>query len=125
MKFNCDYCKKESHDRDSHYKRKKHHFCSMKCYALYRIHKMPKEDQNAYKGGGMGEDQRNVRRAARTILNHAIGEKRMDRPSKCSCCDSTENIEAHHEDYSKPLDVVWLSRKCHRKIHENPELLKA
>ena len=24
---------------------------------------------------------------------------------------------AHHEDYSKPYDVVWLCPPCHRNLH--------
>lgn len=28
-------------------------------------------------------------------------------------------VEAHHPDYSKPLDVVWLCRDCHMTEHAN------
>lgn len=31
----------------------------------------------------------------------------------CSMCNATEDIHAHHEDYSKPLEVIWLCVKCH------------
>ena len=34
----------------------------------------------------------------------------------CSQC-GTQKTDAHHEDYSKPLDVIWLCRKCHRLRH--------
>ncbi|MCK5610798.1 hypothetical protein KAR91_53490 [Candidatus Pacearchaeota archaeon] len=35
----------------------------------------------------------------------------------CQKCGSNENIQAHHEDYDKPLDVMWLCIKHHSDIH--------
>ena len=34
----------------------------------------------------------------------------------CKVC-GTELVEAHHKDYAKPLDVVWLCRPHHLKTH--------
>ena len=34
----------------------------------------------------------------------------------CSICGAAE-AEAHHPDYSKPLQVVWLCRKHHKAHH--------
>ncbi len=38
-------------------------------------------------------------------------------PESCEQCGSTENIDAHHDDYSKPLEVRWLCRSHHKRLH--------
>jgi len=35
----------------------------------------------------------------------------------CVQCGGINNIHAHHPDYSKPLDIIWLCYYCHRKLH--------
>lgn len=40
------------------------------------------------------------------------------RPGACSRCGlSDRRIEAHHPDYSKPFEVVWLCSRCHGAEH--------
>lgn len=34
----------------------------------------------------------------------------------CFCC-GVDEVEAHHADYSRPLDVVWLCPAHHKEIH--------
>lgn len=34
-------------------------------------------------------------------------------PQPCETCGKLK-VQKHHEDYSRPLDVEWLCRKCHR-----------
>lgn len=37
---------------------------------------------------------------------------------KFACRDCGElETEAHHEDYNKPLDVIWVCKPCHAIIH--------
>ena len=36
----------------------------------------------------------------------------------CEICGSMENLEAHHDDYSKPLQVRWLCRRHHKQLHK-------
>jgi hypothetical protein len=52
---------------------------------------------------------------AHGIVSHAIRSGRLKRPEICSACPTRGKIEAHHEDYSKPLEVTWLCKKCHSK----------
>lgn len=53
---------------------------------------------------------------AQNRLNYAIRKGRMSR-LPCEACGTEERVHAHHEDYSKPLDVHWLCYVCHKKAH--------
>lgn len=55
---------------------------------------------------------------ARISLNYHISKGNISKPDVCSICGSSGIIHGHHEDYNKPLDVVWCCEKCHNKIHE-------
>lgn len=52
---------------------------------------------------------------ARTAVGNAIKAGKIHR-QPCSVCGD-EEVQAHHEDYSKPLDVIWLCRKHHYAHH--------
>ena len=56
--------------------------------------------------------------AAQTLVGNAIRDKRLSKPNKCSECSRKCRIHGHHEDYYKPLDVVWLCQVCHKKRHK-------
>jgi len=36
----------------------------------------------------------------------------------CEVCGTTEHVHAHHDDYSKPLEVRWLCARHHHEHHE-------
>lgn len=56
---------------------------------------------------------------AHGAVGNAVAKGILEIPSVCSSCgECADKIEAHHEDYSKPLDVVWLCFKCHRSWHK-------
>ena len=60
-----------------------------------------------------------LRYAARIIVNNAIRDKRLEKKFECSICKSTEKIQGHHDDYTKPLEVRWLCQKCHSNWHRH------
>jgi hypothetical protein len=52
---------------------------------------------------------------AHTAVNNAVRDGRLMKLACEFCAD--ENVHAHHKDYAKPLDVVWLCPKCHHRLH--------
>ena len=54
---------------------------------------------------------------ARNDALHAIERGEITKPKVCSKCGNGGLIDGHHEDYSKPLDVVWLCKSCHISLH--------
>lgn len=57
------------------------------------------------------------RRSVRIQVNNAIKSGVLKRSDKCEQCDGSENIEAHHDDYNKPMSVRWLCSVCHGIWH--------
>lgn len=53
---------------------------------------------------------------ARKALNHAVADGKVI-PQPCKECGAPK-AQAHHEDYTKPLDVDWLCPRCHTKHHD-------
>lgn len=56
-----------------------------------------------------------VKERAHGRVNDAIAAGKLKR-LPCENCGATPS-KAHHEDYSRPLEVVWLCAKCHRRLH--------
>ena len=54
--------------------------------------------------------------SARMILRRAVLKGQIT-PMPCEVCGKVENVQAHHDNYNKPLDVIWLCPKHHRWIH--------
>ena len=57
------------------------------------------------------------KRAAGIILTNAMAAGKIHRPEKCSACGKQCKPEAHHYDYSRPLDVIWACHSCHVAYH--------
>jgi hypothetical protein len=64
------------------------------------------------------------RRAAYGLLNAAVRAGKITKPDRCGC-GRQARVQGHHDDYSKPLDVVWLCGACHKARHQMKRLSKA
>lgn len=62
-------------------------------------------------------DRRNHQKnRARQMASNAIRAGKLVR-QPCEACGLQEGAHAHHEDYSRPLDVRWLCGSCHSWRH--------
>jgi hypothetical protein len=59
--------------------------------------------------------------AAHVMFRNAVRDKRVPLVTVCSECSSTNKVEGHHDDYTKPFDVRWLCEKCHKEWHKHNE----
>lgn len=68
-------------------------------------------------------EAREIHRQCRLIVGRVRKEGGLKRPEFCERCgveDTSERhpetfLMAHHEDYTKPLEVHWLCQVCHPK----------
>lgn len=91
LRGECDQCKRENRRRD--------------------------KQRNVYLRWGREAIKRDVYRAVKRALKS--GE--LVRPKSCERCGGGKRIAAHHDDYSKPLQVQWLCSSCHGKRHAELE----
>lgn len=53
-----------------------------------------------------------------------VGAKKgLIQKAPCIICGE-EKVDGHHEDYSRPLDLVWLCRSHHRQLHAGHSIEK-
>lgn len=84
-------------------------------------------DNHFYRGGTRADDH------AQNILEKAIERGEVTRPTVCESCgdsgqsyrDGRAQIQAHHPDYNKPLDVMWLCKSCHHEWHRHNRAIPA
>ena len=55
-------------------------------------------------------------RAYRAIANAIKRGILIKQP--CEMCGATERVDAHHDDYSKPLEIRWLCKTHHKQFHK-------
>lgn len=82
------------------------------CHAEYMRNTRPKHSE-------LPEEAR-IKANARSYLHVYVKRGKVIK-HPCEVCGS-ERSEAHHNDYSKPLQVHWLCREHHLKLHETEKV---
>jgi len=76
------------------------------------------KDNHFYRGGKSADAR------AQNLAEVALRKGILEKSSACEACgdsgcmkDGRSKVQAHHDDYNKPLDVRWLCQKCHHVWH--------
>jgi hypothetical protein len=72
-------------------------FCKYCCDEMRRLYQFYNKDK----------------RAVQQKLRYAVRKGVVEKKRKCEVCGSEKKVEAHHWNYSKPLEVQWLCYYCH------------
>ena len=98
----------------------KHGYCRL-CTNTY-MRERTAQKKNGY--AALSPDAKK-RQIARSYLGAYVKRGKITKPDVCSRCDSTDRIHGHHEDYDKPLEVVWVCHPCHMDIHGKRAIVQA
>ena len=86
-----------------------------KCLAATRKYQAEHPEQiRAHQKKWYGKNKH--KKAAQQRVFKALKSGKLKKEN-CKVCGSSENIQAHHPDYSRPLEVVWLCHTHHQKNH--------
>jgi len=84
----------------------------------FRDNKRYGPDNHFYRGTSADDHAQN-------LLEKAIERGVVQRKTQCEFCGATGEftdgrtaIQAHHCDYNKPFDVIWLCQRCHHEWHK-------
>jgi len=106
----CKECKKA--DTKRHYRAT---FSERQKYERARLQR-PERRAAKYRYEQRHRQRYPERERARRFVAKAIMTGKLKR-KHCELCGAKHDVQAHHADYSKPLEVRWLCRTCHNKEH--------
>lgn len=81
------------------------------CHAAYQ-----KERRKYY--SPITNDEQIIRHRVRSLTRGYIKSGKLIK-QPCEICGTNEDIQAHHDDYDKPMDIRWLCSKHHREHHKH------
>ena len=100
-------------------------------YLVHKKHNMTPERKQLQKQYGravLATEGGRIAKNAAGYIRRALRAGKISKPETCSSCGDLPvhgKIVGHHPDYTKPLEVVWLCPRCHRKEHASDTITTA
>jgi hypothetical protein len=66
-----------------------------------------------------GHNSNPAARKAHNAVKVAVVAGRISRPTKCEQCGADGPTCGHHENYENLLQVIWLCKRCHIRLHRS------
>lgn len=88
---------------------------SRRYYVEYQASGAHREQSRAWRA--RNRERSRVMARAHMQVWRAVQRGEIDKPLACALCAAGGPLHAHHEDYDRPLDVIWLCRPCHMQHH--------
>ncbi len=63
------------------------------------------------------------KKIARTLVTKAIANGELIRATECHICKKETKTHAHHVDYGKPMEIIWVCTRCHGLCHTAHHML--
>ena len=76
----------------------------------YRAQKMQKQKE--------ARQRKKKEYIARNLINNSVRDGKIFPKVNCERCGISTKTHGHHEDYNRPLDVIWLCTECHGICHK-------
>lgn len=124
-------CAKTFYPLRRHVRRGRGRFCSRSCASVvsglrcHVLHPQSGEANHNFKGWCSRNKRAYVDRfrakypekaRAHDVVKNALEKGILVRPESCQRCGVPCHPHGHHFDYSKPLDVLFVCRPCHRIV---------
>lgn len=76
------------------------------------------------------KNNRNIRREIETRYKMRYPEKKkahqlarsLPMESRCENCGHTQELQKHHPDYTQPLKIITLCKRCHTEAHQEVKI---
>ncbi len=107
----CSKCGLAKDESEFHRDNSRKDKCQRRCKVCDKTYRDSAEGKEIHRKASAKNRKLHPQKAkARSAVSHAIRDGRLHK-EPCHCGET--NIQGHHKDYSKPLDVEWLCKKHH------------